>query len=112
MEFIKCDIAITGGGASGLMTALTLAKLGVKGKIIIAERNAKIGRKLLATGNGRCNLSNVKISDRFYFGTAAEYAKDIFRKYDCNYIRKYFEEVGLLTVSDSEGRIYPLRMKK
>lgn len=108
MEFIKCDIAITGGGASGLMTALTLAKLGVKGKIIIAERNAKIGRKLLATGNGRCNLSSVKISDRFYFGTAAEYAKDIFRKYDCNYIRKYFEEVGLLTVSDSEGRIYPL----
>ena len=62
MEFIKCDIAITGGGASGLMTALTLAKLGVKGKIIIAERNAKIGRKLLATGNGRCNISNKNMS--------------------------------------------------
>lgn len=108
MEFSKYDVAIVGGGASGLMTAVSLAKNGVKCKAVIIEHHKRVGRKLMATGNGRCNLSNENINNKSYYGTARENALNIFKEYDCNYITTYFKEIGLITTSDVEGRVYPI----
>lgn len=108
MDFIKCDVAIVGGGASGLMTAVALARSGVKCKTVILEHHNRTGKKLMATGNGRCNLSNSNIFDSAYYGTGKQYANKISKKYSCQYITDYFEEIGLLTVSDTEGRVYPV----
>ncbi len=108
MNFLKYDVAIIGGGCSGLMTATAIVKNNPKLKVVLIEKNAKIGRKLLATGNGRCNLSNELITPEFYFGSCVKYIHHLLEQYDCNFIRKYFSELGLLTVSDSEGRIYPV----
>lgn len=108
MEKIDFDVAIIGGGASGLMTAATLAKNKVKGKIAIIEHNKRTGKKLMATGNGRCNLSNNFMKDNVYYGSARKIVSKICLKYNCDYIRNYFNDIGLFTVSDNEGRIYPL----
>ncbi|MEE0858739.1 MAG: aminoacetone oxidase family FAD-binding enzyme [Acutalibacteraceae bacterium] len=108
MDFIKCDVAIVGGGASGLMTAVALARSGVKCKTVILEHHNRTGKKLMATGNGRCNLSNSNIFDSAYYGTGKQYANKIFKKYSCEYITYYFQKIGLITVSDAEGRVYPV----
>ena len=62
------DIAIIGGGAAGLMCGCIAGRKGGGAlNIVIFERNAKTGKKLLATGNGRCNLSNAAVSESSYF---------------------------------------------
>ena len=108
MNFLKYDVAIIGGGCSGLMTATAIVKNNPKLKVVLIEKNAKVGRKLLATGNGRCNLSNEHISPEFYFGSCAKHLHNVWEQYNCDFIRKYFSDLGLLTVSDNEGRIYPV----
>ncbi len=108
MEYIKCDIAIIGGGASGLMSAVALAKSGKKLKTVIIENNSKTGKKLLATGNGRCNLTNKYMYSNAYFGTAQPYIHKLLNKYNSEYICTYFKEIGLVTYSDDQGRVYPV----
>ena len=67
------NILIIGGGASGMMAALTAAQNGHT--VTLLERQARVGRKLMATGNGRCNLTNQNVSPAHYHGGAfAEYA--------------------------------------
>lgn len=99
-------VAIVGGGASGMIAALTAAE--VPGRhIILLERQQRIGRKLLATGNGRCNLTNQEASPADYFGrdpSFAEYALSQFRPVDT---QRYFSHIGLLTVTEPGGRVYP-----
>ena len=65
----KTDIVIIGGGAAGLMAACAAAQaLKKKGAVVVVEGNQKLGRKLLATGNGRCNLTNMNVSPEHYHG--------------------------------------------
>lgn len=104
------NIVVIGGGASGLMAGVSAAeeyrKQNKNYKIIILEGNQKLGKKLLATGNGRCNLSNWDLSEANFFGDYKKFAP-ILQKYDTQSILDSFKEMGLLTVTDSEGRIYP-----
>lgn len=108
----KCKIAVIGAGAAGLMAACTAAKTlrekNKTGKVILLEGNAKAGKKLLATGNGRCNLSNENLSADFYHGDTKELPAFL-REYDTAKITKTFREMGLLTACGerAEGWIYP-----
>ncbi len=108
MEIIKTDVTIIGGGASGLMTAVAIAKANKGCKVLIVEHHQRTGRKLMATGNGRCNLTNCNLYANAYYGTAKYYAEKLFNKYSYEYITAYFEEIGLLTKPDAEGRVYPI----
>lgn len=92
MEFLKCDIAIIGGGASGLMAAAAVARSGKKLKTVIFEHHLRTGKKLMATGNGRCNLTNTNISAQAYFGSGAEDAERIISKYNSKYIIDYLKK--------------------
>lgn len=97
------DIIIIGGGASGLAAAVS-AKLAVPSTdVVVCERLDRVGKKILSTGNGRCNLSNRSISPENYHGSvdaaafigAAPPAED------------FFADMGVLVTSDEAGRIYP-----
>ena len=70
-------VLIIGGGASGLMAALSAAEDG-SNRVMLLERQGRVGRKLLATGNGRCNLTNLGADASHYHGAAPEFVKPAF----------------------------------
>ncbi len=100
------DIAIIGAGAGGLMTAAKASEC--EKSVVLLEGNKKIGKKLLATGNGKCNLSNLLITPQSYFG---DDIKPILEKFPCEKIRREFLNLGLMTSVDGEGRVYPQNMQ-
>lgn len=103
----KFDIAIIGAGASGLMAACSAGSYSKsKKKIALIEGNNKAGKKLLATGNGRCNLTNIYLSEKNYHGDSKA-AMKILSTYTPKMVIDEFEKMGLVTMIDSEGRVYP-----
>ena len=99
---MKYDVMIIGGGAAGLTAALSASRQGKS--VILLEAAPRIGRKILATGNGRCNLANSG-PGRYYGGKAL--AKEVLSRCPVEKVLSFFEELGLVTVEEDEGRIYP-----
>ena len=95
-------LVIIGGGASGLMLASILKRNKANLDITILEKLEHVGKKVLMTGNGKCNLSNKNIKETCFNN---EFGFNIASSFD---VEKYFNELGLLTYSDNEGRIYPI----
>ena len=75
--------------------------------VILLEKEARVGRKLLATGNGRCNLLNMNISSGAYHGSGSAAALSLLDKMPPEWLLSYFSELGLLCREESEGRCYP-----
>ena len=101
--------AVIGGGASGLMCAVRAAERHPDEKIVLLEKADRVGKKLLVTGNGRCNLSHVGAGAQSYHGSGSgELINILFKKYSDQAVLAAFRELGLLTYADSEGRVYPL----
>lgn len=101
------DIAVIGGGASGMAAAIAAAQTAPELRIAILERAPRVGRKLLSTGNGRCNLTNLSAADSLYHGDGA-FAQQVIRRIPPQDVLKFFQKMGLRTTADSEGRAYPL----
>lgn len=99
-------IGIIGGGASGMAAALAASE-NPNARILLFERQARLGRKLLATGNGRCNLSNLHACAEHYHGEDAGFATAALRTYDVDNTLQWFEEMGLYTIAEDSGRVYP-----
>lgn len=95
------DIVIIGGGASGLFCANLLSPAY---KIALIEKNDRVGKKILATGNGRCNLTNTDLSSNFYNQNIDKFF-EVFNNFNTI---DYFKSIGLLTYCDKEGRVYPI----
>lgn len=102
------DAIIIGGGAAGLMCAISAKQKNSGKRIAIIERNDRVGKKLLATGNGRCNLTNENINTLRYSGSFSKQAEKIFMKYTTERLIDIFSELGLMTYADNEGRYYPV----
>lgn len=104
-------IAIIGGGASGLACACELIRLarknGLKPEVCIFEKNDRVGKKLLSTGNGRCNMLNLHASAEDYY-EAAPFVSHALEKFPAKSNITFFETLGLYTHADEEGRVYPL----
>ncbi|MDE5548819.1 MAG: aminoacetone oxidase family FAD-binding enzyme [Clostridia bacterium] len=95
-------ILIICGGASGMLCALKSAEKGAD--VTVVERNERVGKKLLATGNGKCNLSNLGITKDAYND---DFVANVLSQYDAQKIMAEFASLGLLCKADSEGRVYP-----
>ena len=99
-------IGIIGGGASGMAAAIT-ASQNINNHVILFERQARVCRKLSATGNGRCNLSNLHASEKGYHGTDNNFAKFALSHYTPEETLEWFCSLGLFTVAEPTGRVYP-----
>ncbi|MBR1456338.1 MAG: NAD(P)/FAD-dependent oxidoreductase, partial [Oscillospiraceae bacterium] len=100
-------VVIVGGGASGIMAALTAAE-DKNNRVQLLERQQRIGRKLLATGNGRCNLTNTGASAANYHGEDPAFALPALARFTPEDALAFFHALGLLTVEEYGGRVYPL----
>lgn len=99
---MKCDILVIGGGASGLAAAIAAKRAGA-GTVVIAERGERVGRKLAATGNGRCNISNSYIEGSRYYGGIG----DVFERVTPDMTRDFFDSLGVIYTEGEEGKLYP-----
>ena len=99
-------VAIIGAGASGLVCAIEAARKAHQ--VTVFEKNSKVGRKILATGNGRCNISNENITLSRYHGKAPHAAKEALRRFDTSMGKAYFRALGLEMREGEEGRLYPM----
>ena len=98
-------VCVIGGGAAGMMAALTAADCGHS--VLLLERQARVGRKLMATGNGRCNLTNRHAAPQHYHGEDADFCAYALSAFDVETTLQWFESHGLVTVTEDSGRVYP-----
>ena len=99
-------IGIIGAGASGMAAALAAAE-NKNAKILLLERQSRVGRKLQATGNGRCNLTNVHAVSGGYHGEDAAFARGALDRFGVEETLNWFSGLGLYTVTEPSGRVYP-----
>ncbi len=101
---MKHTVAVIGGGASGMTAALCAAKGGAA--VCIYEKNDRVGKKLLATGNGKCNFTNLLLEENSYNGGGKEQIHKILESFSPRDCIAYFESMGMLT-KEKNGYLYP-----
>ena len=99
-------VAIIGGGASGILSAIFCAEAGCK--VTLFEQNSKLAKKILVSGNGRCNISNKNLSVQDYFGENPEFVSYALKTFGFKEFQKIIESFGLLLDIKEDGRVYPL----
>ena len=99
-------VGIIGAGASGMAAALAAAE-NPNVSVVLMERQNRVGRKLQATGNGRCNLTNIYAKDRGYNGERPEFVLPAIRAFDPEATLSWFDALGLYTVTEPSGKVYP-----
>ena len=99
-------IGIIGGGAAGMAAALAASEY-ENTQIVLMERQARLGKKLSATGNGRCNLSNIHASQGGYHGEDRHFHEYALNQYPPTETLQWFSSLGLYTVTEPSGKVYP-----
>jgi len=89
-----------------MAAALSAAKNG--NRVLLLERQNRVGRKLLATGNGRCNLTNTNMRLDYFHSQQPEFFKSVLSDFDTQKTLEFFHSLGLVTTEEPTGRVYPL----
>lgn len=105
---MKYDVIVIGGGASGMMAAITAAVN--HRKVLLLERMDKLGKKILATGNGRCNLSNGYLDENSYRGTQPHFPYRMIQEFGLAELIEFFESLGML-MTEQGGYYYPASLQ-
>jgi predicted Rossmann fold flavoprotein len=103
-------VLVVGGGASGMMAAITAAE-DSQNRVILIEKQSRVGRKLLATGNGCCNLTNADLDVSYYFGEDRLFVKPALDYFGLEATLDFFRSLGLITRTEPSGRVYPYSMQ-
>ncbi len=110
----RVDLAIVGGGAAGLTAAITAARQ-LKSRrgvhIVVLERLDRVGKKLLATVNGRCNLTHADAGIDSYHGRDPRFALGALRRFDSQATVAFFRELGMLCRTEADGRVFPYSLQ-
>lgn len=100
----KIRIGIIGGGAAGMMAAITAARLGAE--VTILEANSRLGKKLLSTGNGKCNLGNLRMNVSEYYCRESERLEAFLKKFGTDDVISFFQGIGVI-LKEKNGYLYP-----
>jgi len=102
-------LIIIGAGASGLVAAIVSAKAGVN--VTLLEQNNKIGKKILASGNGKCNISNRYIDTHHYHSQNPDFVASVLKAYPYAVIEKFFTSMGIALIEGSDGKVFPMSLQ-
>jgi predicted Rossmann fold flavoprotein len=98
-------VLVIGGGAAGMVAAITAARRGAA--VTVLERMPRVGKKLLATGNGRCNFANADLTLQRFHGTDPEFAGAALAAFDLEATLAFFRELGIEPRREEGGKIFP-----
>jgi predicted Rossmann fold flavoprotein len=101
-------VAIIGAGAAGIMAAITAKRINKNIDIDLFDANSGIGKKILASGNGRCNISNSQVSEKNYLGENPEFVSYALKQFTFNDFEKFCKSIGLLLDIKETNKVYPL----
>lgn len=104
------DIAIIGGGAAGLIAAITAKRKNSALRVTILEGLDRVGKKLITTGNGRCNITNLDLSLSHFHGENKEFCRFALENFGYNETRAFFETIGVDFVAEND-RVYPASLQ-
>lgn len=104
------NVAIIGGGASGLCLAVMLKESVPDLSVAIYEASDRVGRKLAVTGNGRCNISNIKLSSDRYHGDTS-FAMNVINGFNYQKQKEFFNSLGVPFCEEDEGKAYPMSLQ-
>ena len=104
MENVKRKVLIIGGGASGLMAAIMAAREGAE--VTILEHMDRVGKKILSTGNGRCNLTNLSLKPEHYRSSQKLFPMKVLDRFAVWDTLSFFDGIGIIT-RNRNGYIYP-----
>lgn len=101
----KLNIAVIGGGASGLFAAISAKNENTD--VTIYEKEKRVGRKILATGNGRCNMTNTTASYNDYHSLDIKFIYPTIERFWVDQTLDFFENIGILWKEEDDGKVYP-----
>ena len=101
----KKRVIVTGGGASGLMAAIAAAENGAA--VTILEQNEKPGKKICATGNGKCNFTNIQVPSDAYRSENPGFEQAVLNQFPVEDTVKFFTRLGIYPVNKNGGYLYP-----
>ncbi len=105
---MKYDVAIIGGGAAGLFAAVCLKKKRPDTSVVVIEALERVGKKLITTGNGQCNITNRFANIKNYHGANNDFIKSVFDRFFVDDAVKMFKSIGVEIVFEDDGRAYPM----
>ncbi len=100
------NVVIIGGGASGMAAAISASE-DKNNNVILLERQQRVGKKLLSTGNGRCNLTNTLASPEHYHGSQQGFSDAVLSRFTPEDTLRFFDSLGLAVSREYGGRVYP-----
>lgn len=101
----KQQIIVIGGGAAGIVAAITARRLGAQ--VTILERNSRIGKKILATGNGRCNYTNINTNTVHFYGKHPYFTNQALTNFSAHDTISFFEKLGIVPKVEEGGKVFP-----
>lgn len=106
-QYKNCQVAVIGGGAAGMMAAIFARRHGAE--VVILERNPRIGKKILVTGNGRCNYTNIHAGDaKYYHGQNPKFVYSALSQFSVEQTINFFERLGIAHKVEDMGKVFPM----
>lgn len=100
---------IVGAGAAGLIASITAARSGLP--VILLEQNSKIGKKILVSGNGKCNIDNQYINPNRFHSQNPSFIEKVLDGYGIDVVEKFFNSIGLELIEGKEGKMFPMSLQ-
>lgn len=103
------DMIVVGAGAAGLAASIAASRAGKK--VLLLEQNSKIGKKILVSGNGKCNIDNKYIAANRFHGQNTQFIETVLEGYDFPVVETFFTSIGLELMEGKEGKMFPMSLQ-